>query len=157
MFRHFNFHQLTFLPSILWVQEPAQSVKYFQISRLFLCRPSLSLPASTILNIWNIWLQHCSNCSIHADIRLTLNITHWGTFVLIYRNGTVSQHRRTSIRMGARLTEVPHTEIILSVASASWMANKGVLINWTASKSSRAKKLSCGCNIFNPLTSIRTH
>ena len=37
------------------------------------------------------------------------------------------------------------------------MANKGVLINWTASKSSRAKKLSCGCNIFNPLTSIRTH
>ena len=106
MFRHFNFHQLTFLPSILWAQEPAQSVKYFQISRLFLCRPSLSLPASTILNIWNIWLQHCSNCSIHADIRLTLNITHWGTFVLIYRNGTVSQHRRTSTRMGTRLTKV---------------------------------------------------
>ena len=104
MFRHFNFHQLTFLPSILWAQEPAQSVKYFQISRLFLCRPSLSLPASTILNIWNIWLQHCSNCSIHADIRLTLNITHWGTFVLIFRNGTVSKHRRT--RMGARLTKV---------------------------------------------------
>ena len=106
MFRHFNFHQLTFLPSILWAQEPAQSVKYFQISRLFLCRPSLSLPASTILNIWNIWLQHCSNCSIHADIRLTLNITHWGTFVLIYRNWTVSQHRRTSTRMGTRLTKV---------------------------------------------------
>ena len=127
MFRHFNFHQLTFLPSILWAQEAEQSVKYFQISRLFLCRPSLALPASTILNIWNIWLQHCSNCSIHADIRLTLNITHWGTFVLIYRNGPVSEHRRT--RMGARLTKALRLRLGTKVTCRQKLTNRPCLVS----------------------------